>query len=214
MRAVNLLQSRLKSGASELGVSLTPEKINKLLSYLQLLLKWNKVYSLTAITELDKMLTHHFLDGLTVINYVNSFQNIIDVGSGMGVPGVIIAICCPEIGVTAIDCNAKKTAFLRQVAIELSLKNLQVVNMPVEKFNPAQKYDLAISRAFANSTLFLNLIRHLFLERVTALAMKSQNAIVEIEEIQKLDKYNCELIPVIIPGILDKRYLLKIEEKL
>lgn len=214
MGAIDWVKVQLEAGVSELGLSLTDVQINKLLNYVQLLLKWNKVYSLTAIMDINKIITHHILDGLTLIPYVTSFRNIIDVGSGMGVPGVIIAICCTEIDVTAIDCNAKKAAFLRQVAIELSLKNFNVVNLLVEDFKPEKKFDLAISRAFAKSTLFLSLTRHLFLEKITAIAMKSQNGSLEIEEIKKNGKYSCELLPVTIPGVLDKRYLLKIEEKL
>lgn len=203
-------QQKLQNGALELGLLLSDKQISQLLKYLELLLKWNKAYSLTAITAVDKMLTHHLLDGLTVIKYVNSFKNIIDVGSGMGVPGVIIAICCPEIMVTAIDCNSKKTAFLLQVAIELSLSNLTIVNLPVEDFKPEQKFDLAISRAFARSTLFVNLVRHLFAEKVTVFAMKAQNVFAEVAEIQELGKYECEVLPLVIPGVADERYLLKI----
>lgn len=201
-------------GSHKLQLKLEDYLIDKLLAYLQLLLKWNKVFSLTAITETKRMITHHLLDGLTVINYIKSYKNIIDVGSGMGVPGVIIAICCPEIQVSAIDISHKKTAFLQQVAIELKLNNLHVFNLPVEKFTPEFKFDLAISRAFADSILFMNLTRHLFENHFTAIAMKSQGVINEVARIEKLKNISYELIPVKIPNVNDERYLLKIEEEL
>lgn len=204
----------LVKGIKELNLELDNHVINQLLNYLKLLLKWNKVFSLTAITEIQRMVTHHLLDGLTVINYIKPYKNIIDVGSGMGVPGVIIAICCPEIQVSAIDINHKKTTFLKQLAIELKLNNLYVVNLPVEKFTPEIKFDLAISRAFADSILFMDLIRHLFENHVTAISMKSQSVTNEVARIEKLKNISYELIPVKIPYVEDKRYLLKIEEEL
>lgn len=204
----------LIQGALNLELELDVAVIDKLLAYLKLLSKWNKVFSLTAITEIDRMITHHLLDGLTVINYIRSFKNIIDVGSGMGVPGIVIAICCPEIAVSVIDINHKKTTFLQQVAIELKLKNLQVFNLPVENFNPKIKFDLAISRAFADSILFIDLTRHLFEKHLTAIAMKSHGVIDEISRIAKLKNIIYELIEVKIPNVNDERYLLKIEEEL
>lgn len=204
----------LVKGIKELNLELDNHVINQLLNYLKLLLKWNKVFSLTAITEIQRMVTHHLLDGLTVINYIKPYKNIIDVGSGMGVPGVIIAICCPEIQVSAIDINHKKTTFLKQLAIELKLNNLYIVNLPVEKFTPEIKFDLAISRAFADSILFMDLIRHLFENHVTAISMKSQSVTNEVARIEKLKNISYELIPVKIPYVEDKRYLLKIEEEL
>jgi 16S rRNA (guanine527-N7)-methyltransferase len=213
MELARLIRADLDHGARELGLTLTDKMLDQLLNYLQLLIKWNKVYSLTAITDINKMLTHHLLDGLTVINLVNSFKNILDVGSGMGVPGIIIAICLPKTTVTVIDCNAKKTSFLQQVVIELALKNIKVVNSRIEDFVPEQKFDLAISRAFAKSLVFLNLVQHVFSGKINAVLMKSNHVYLEMLELEKLAKYNCELLPVAIPRILDKRYLLKIEEK-
>lgn len=214
MEKIKLARQKLDDGLMELQLQLSNHQIEQLLKYLQLLLKWNKFYSLTAITDLDKMTTHHLLDGLTVINHISSFNNVVDVGSGMGVPGVIIAICCPKLRVTAVDCNQKKTAFLRQVSIELSLTNLTIVNLPVENFIPLEPFDLAISRAFANSILFLSLVRHLFVGKVMLIAMKSKSVASEIEDIKNLERCSCNLVAVTIPGVTDERYLLKIEEKL
>ncbi|MFN7093835.1 MAG: 16S rRNA (guanine(527)-N(7))-methyltransferase RsmG [Burkholderiales bacterium] len=198
----------LASGILELGLELNEGKLLQLITYTQLLLKWNKVYSLTTITNTERIIKYHLLDGLTVIPHLAASTSLIDIGSGMGVPGVIIAIWCPELSVTVLDSNQKKAAFLQQVAIELGLTNLTVINQRVEQYKPEAKFDLAISRAFANSHLFLQLAKHLLKPGGTILAMKSQKVQAELAE---LVEYKCRVIPVTIPGSLDARYLLEIK---
>lgn len=203
MVAVELLQA----GIDELGLKLSNKQIQQLFQYVKLLLKWNRVYSLTAIRTIDKIITHHILDGLSLIKYLGDAANIVDVGSGMGVPAIILAISCPKIRVTAIDCSAKKTAFLRQVVIELRLKNCHIVTSLVEKYVPAIKFDLAVSRAFASAKLFLNLTRHLLNEHASWILMKSHGVLDEVDEIKE---YKYEIIPTCVPFIAETRCLLKI----
>ena len=199
----------LEYGVKQLG--LTPEaiKINKLLKYTELLLKWNKVYSLTAITNTRQIVTHHLLDGLTVIPHLSAYDRIIDVGSGMGVPGIIIASWYPNCLVTVLDSNNKKTAFLQQVAIELGLTNLDVVTARVESYKPLTPFDLVISRAFADTSLFVNLTKHLLQQNGVFMAMKSEKAMDELNKLPRQYKYDC--IDVEIPGITDKRILVTIQ---
>ena len=229
MRAIGLVVQALLAGknivvvdtrlellsikSKELGLDLSDHIIRELLAYVDLLLKWNKIFSLTAITDMDDVLNYHILDGLTVIAYLNK-QNIvfkttrfIDVGSGMGVPGIILAICYRNSEVAVLDSNSKKTAFLTQIAIELGLRNLMVMTKRVEAYKPEYKYDIVVSRAFADIGLFVSLSQHLLADNGFYLAMKGSNVDVELAKVMGMAN---EVTEVHIPGILDKRFLVKI----
>lgn len=145
-------QQRLAEGATALGLSLAPAQHAQLLAYLDLLAKWNKVYNLTAVRDPAEMLTHHLLDSLAVIapllrHTQGATARVLDVGSGGGLPGVVIAICCPEMSVACVDAVAKKAAFVQQAAGVLDLSNLRGVHARVESIT--EPYDVITSRAFA-----------------------------------------------------------------
>ena len=145
-------QQRLAEGATALGLNLSAAQHAQLLAYLDLLAKWNKVYNLTAVRDPAEMLTHHLLDSLAVIApLVRHTQGgparVLDVGSGGGLPGVVIAICCPEMSVACVDAVAKKAAFVQQAAGVLGLSNLRGVHARVESIT--EPYDVITSRAFA-----------------------------------------------------------------
>ena len=145
-------QQRLAEGATALGLSLAPAQHAQLLAYLDLLAKWNKVYNLTAVRDPAEMLTHHLLDSLAVIaplvrHTQGGAARVLDVGSGGGLPGVVIAICCPEMSVACVDAVAKKAAFVQQAAGVLGLSNLRGVHARVESIT--EHYDVITSRAFA-----------------------------------------------------------------
>lgn len=145
-------QHRLAEGATALGLSLAPAQHAQLLAYLDLLAKWNKVYNLTAVRDPAEMLTHHLLDSLAVIapllrHTQGATARVLDVGSGGGLPGVVIAICCPEMSVACVDAVAKKAAFVQQAAGVLDLSNLRGVHARVESIT--EPYDVITSRAFA-----------------------------------------------------------------
>ena len=145
-------QQRLAEGATALGLSLAPAQHAQLLAYLDLLAKWNKVYNLTAVRDPAEMLTHHLLDSLAVIaplvrHTQGGAARVLDVGSGGGLPGVVIAICCPEMSVACVDAVAKKAAFVQQAAGVLDLSNLRGVHARVESIT--EPYDVITSRAFA-----------------------------------------------------------------
>lgn len=201
----------LINGCKELNIQLSTEMENKLFNYVKILLKWNKTYSLTAITDLDEIIKYHILDGLTVVNFLNSqltqFTNIVDVGSGMGVPGIILAIYYSNKQVTLVDGNNKKSIFLKQVAIELNLTNVVVVNSRVENYIPVVKFDIIISRAFARLNLFIQLTKHLCSKSGYFIAMKSKN--VE-QELDIQDNYAIRVNETKIPYVVDKRFLVKI----
>jgi 16S rRNA (guanine527-N7)-methyltransferase len=161
----------LAVGIAEMGLDVSAEKQQKLLQYLCLLQKWNKVYNLTAVREPLEMVTLHLLDSLSVLPYVK-FKSLLDVGSGGGLPGVVLAICLPHLQVTTIDTVQKKAIFMRQVKGELGLENLTVVNERVESFHPTEKFEAIISRAFSEISLFIKLTQHLIAKNGQWLAMK------------------------------------------
>ena len=145
-------QQRLAEGATALGLNLSAAQHAQLLAYLDLLAKWNKVYNLTAVRDPAEMLTHHMLDSLAVIaplvrHTQGGAARVLDVGSGGGLPGVVIAICCPEMSVACVDAVAKKAAFVQQAAGVLGLSNLRGVHARVESIT--EPYDVITSRAFA-----------------------------------------------------------------
>lgn len=145
-------QPRLEEGLSTLGLETSGEQINQLMCFADLLRKWNKVYNLTAIRRDDEILTHHLLDSAALVPLVKSLgpdaQNVLDVGSGGGLPSIPLAILRPDLRVTAVDAVSKKTAFLTQAAIELGLRNYSARHARIERLSG--QYDLITSRAFAN----------------------------------------------------------------
>ena len=145
-------QQRLAEGATALGLNLSAAQHAQLLAYLDLLAKWNKVYNLTAVRDPAEMLTHHLLDSLAAVaplvrHTQGGAARVLDVGSGGGLPGVVIAICCPEMSVACVDAVAKKAAFVQQAAGVLGLSNLRGVHARVESIT--EPYDVITSRAFA-----------------------------------------------------------------
>ena len=200
----------LLNGVEQLNLKITDIQLAKLIQYLNLLSKWNKVYSLTAITKPKEMIDLHLLDGISILPEFDKLSNvkrIIDVGSGMGVPGIILAICRPELEVVVLDSNQKKTAFLQQVKIELMLPNLQVINHRVETLNNIELFDVAISRAFADTNLFVTLCEHLVKPSGVFLAMKGQKAHLEATDIKH---YKIEIIEIKVPHLEQKRFVTRV----
>ena len=151
---------QLEQGLATLGMTLPGEAQSKLLAYAALLYKWNKTYSLTAMREQEKAVSHHLLDSLTIRPFVPGGR-LLDVGSGGGMPGIPLAIALPELQVTLLDSNSKKSAFLQQAAIELALPNISVHCGRVEQYHPQDCFSAITSRAFAELADFVVLTRHL-----------------------------------------------------
>lgn len=177
-------RAALRQGSSALGVDLSERQADQLLAYLELLARWNRVYNLTAVRDAAQMGTHHLLDSLSVIPTLERHAggrrlNVLDVGSGGGLPGVVIAMAHPDWQVTCVDAVAKKAGFVQQVALELGLKNLRSAHARVEALTPASA-DVVISRAFASLPDFTAWTRrHLAAEGVW-LAMKGKHPAEEI----------------------------------
>jgi 16S rRNA (guanine527-N7)-methyltransferase len=165
------LDTMLDGGLAALALRADASARERLLAYLRLLEKWNKVYNLTAVRDIDAMMTHHLLDSLAVVPHLVG-ATVVDVGSGAGLPGVPIAIMRPDIRVTLLDSSHKKTAFLQQAAIELALSNVTVVCDRAESWRPAHAYDVVISRAFAELSQFVTIAGHLCVDDGVIIAMK------------------------------------------
>ena len=151
-------EGALRQGLAELKLKLADRQIVQLLGYLQLIVKWNKVYNLTAVRDPGEMVTHHLLDSLAVVAPLARHMEqgtLLDVGSGAGLPGVVVAICCPKINVTCVDTVTKKAIFIKQVGLELKLPNLAGLHARVE--NLSQPFDVISSRAFASLLDFTQL---------------------------------------------------------
>ncbi len=163
--------AQLNEGLVVLGIDLPAAAQQKLLDYAALLYKWNKTYSLTALREEEKAVSHHLLDSLSVLPFVPE-GNLLDVGSGGGMPGIPLAIARPDLCVNLLDSNSKKAAFLQQAAIELGLLNISVHCGRVEQYHPSVGFSAITSRAFSELADFVNLSRHLLADGGRWLAMK------------------------------------------
>lgn len=161
---------QLAAGIAAMKLDIGEPQQQKLLAYLALLQKWNKTYNLTALRDEAKMVSHHLLDSLTLLPYIRNAQTLADIGSGGGMPGIPAAICRPDLQMTLVDANTKKTAFLQQAAIELGLDNVSVFAGRVENLH--QTADIVTSRAFAELADFVSLTRHLLHENSIWAAMK------------------------------------------
>lgn len=183
---------RLKEGLSALGLALSDTQQTQLLDYLALIAKWNKVYNLTAIRDEPQMLTHHLLDSLAVVGPLQTHlkqaampnPRVLDVGAGAGLPGVVIAICCPNIAVYCVDAVGKKASFIQQAAATLGLSNLVGVHSRVEALSAAvvaKGFDVVTSRAFASLDDFTRLtIGHIRQNTGVWMAMKSRAGLDEV----------------------------------
>jgi 16S rRNA (guanine527-N7)-methyltransferase len=181
------LAAVLQAGADKLGLQLSASQQDKLLAYVALMSKWNRVYNLTSLRDPAQMMTHHILDSLTVMQAFSDANNVLDVGSGGGLPGIVLAIWAqehrPQMRISMIDTVNKKTAFLTQVKAELQLTNVSVYTGRVEELAVGQLFDVITSRAFAELNDFINWSQHLLAVDGQFLAMKG---VMPDEEIARL----------------------------
>lgn len=208
-----LLREQLVQGANELALELPELQIKNLLDYLSLLAKWNSVYNLTAVRDPAQMLTQHVLDCLTALPAFVNASRVMDVGSGGGLPGVVLAIWAqhaqPHMQVHMIDTVHKKTAFLTQAKAELGLTNMVVHTGRVEQFTDEKKFDVITSRAFAELKDFVEWSGHLLSDGGKMIALKGQAHVNELRglpagwEITKLERIQ-------VPGLVAERHLVHI----
>jgi len=197
------LQRILADGVTALGLDLSPPQQQQLLDYVGLLNKWNKAYNLTAVREPAEMVVRHLLDSLSVLPYVQATE-MIDVGTGPGIPGIPLAIALPSLQVTLLDSNGKKTRFARQAALELGLVNVEVVQARAEQYRNASPQ--VISRAFASLPDMLDVAGHLLAPGGRMLAMKAALTDVEMAGVQA--PWQAQRIALKVPGLDERRQLI------
>jgi 16S rRNA (guanine527-N7)-methyltransferase len=205
----------LAEGVRELGLNLSDAQQGKLLDYVALLSKWNAVYNLTAIRDPRQMLIQHILDSLSIVPHLapRGPSSVLDVGSGGGLPGIVLAIVLPEWTVTVNDIVHKKTAFQAQAKAELGLANLAVVTGRVETLQPGAevpaKFDVIVSRAFAELSDFVTLARHLVADQGAIWAMKGVRPDGEIERLPS-GAHVEQIIRLDVPSLDAERHLIKV----
>ena len=198
-------KAQLERGMQKLGLENMPQVISKLLIYKELLIKWNKSFNLTSIKNRE-VVTHHFLDCLSIIPFIKS-SSLLDVGTGAGLPGIIIAIVKPDIKVSLIDKVGKKIAFIKRVVAELEIKNIDTYHDRVELLTSEEKYDGIISRAFSNMDDFIKSTKHLIKSQGVWYGMKSKK-ILNDEMININQPWTLEKLDV--PFLDAERYLVKV----
>ena len=197
------LAAGLSAGVQALGLRLSADQQQRLLDYVAMIQKWNKVYNLTALRDPADMLTHHLLDSLTAVAPLARHTQgqpirVLDVGSGGGLPGVVLAICMPELTVTCVDTVAKKAAFVQQVAATLKLPNLRGIHARVESLT--EPYPVICSRAFASLPDFVNWSRSALAEGGVWMAMKGKHPQDEIAALPpETQVFHVE--PLTVPGL-------------
>ena len=208
--AAHPLAPALERGLDALGLALPCEARDKLTAYIDLLVKWNSTYNLTAIRDPEAMLSAHLLDSLAIVRYLKP-GNLLDVGSGGGLPSIPVAIWAeaaqPGLKVTALDSNHKKTAFLRQAKAELKLANLDVTGERVEAWEPPSKFTQIVSRAFSDLYEFFHLTANQAAPGAVWLAMKGVHPHEEIAQLPPECRLD-QVIPLKVPGLDAERHLV------
>lgn len=205
----NQFRNILEAGIKKLSLALSDQKIESLLAYHQLLIKWNKAYNLTAVRDPATMISRHLLDSLTIVPFLTG-QRFIDVGAGAGLPGIVLAIVFPEYEFDLLDSNGKKTRFLFQVKTELGLENVNIHHCRVEQHQTAPLYDGVISRAFATLVDMVNGSKQLIGENGFFYAMKGVYPENELSQLATLsDHYQLEACHSLkVPGDSGQRHLV------
>ncbi|MEO1940107.1 16S rRNA (guanine(527)-N(7))-methyltransferase RsmG [Candidatus Thioglobus sp.] len=199
------LRQILLSGAEQMDLSLKDRQTEQLLSYLQLMTKWNKTYNLSAIRDPQSGVKKHLLDSLSILPYVNN-DPLLDVGAGAGLPGIVLAIMKPELSVSVLDSVGKKCRFMQFVKTQLQLDNLSVINERVEDFKSQACFAQITSRAFAEVDKTLKLTRHLLCDNGHYLLMKGDRFLEESVKGVLIKPHQIN-----VPYVSEDRFLLEIQ---
>jgi len=207
----------LRAGLAELHVSLSDAQVQGLLDYQNLIGKWNKVYNLTAVRDPAEMLTHHLLDSLAAVAPLQKYlqgrglsaPSLLDVGSGAGLPGVVLAICCPGLAVTCVDTVGKKAAFIKHVALALGLPNLTGLHARVETIT--QPFDVICSRAFASLADFAGWSQAALSPGGVWMALKGKHPAEELAMLPP-DVAMFHVEPLAVPGLAAERCIIWLQK--
>ena len=199
-------EQRLQQGLQQLGLNIPEVTQERLLAYLQLMLKWNKAYNLTAIREMDAMVIRHLLDSLSIMPFIDR-SPVLDVGTGAGLPGIPLAICMPDYQFVLLDSNGKKTRFLTQAKIELGIENIEVIHSRIEQYTPSYEFSVITCRAFAALNTILDRTQHLVTSDTRIMAMKGKDELPELAEgYTQLTQHSLE-----VPWLDEERQLIEIQ---
>ncbi|AYQ57735.1 16S rRNA (guanine(527)-N(7))-methyltransferase (EC [Bathymodiolus thermophilus thioautotrophic gill symbiont] len=198
------MKELLIQGAKEMHIALNDAQASALIHYLELIIKWNKTYNLSAIRTMEVGVKKHLLDSLSIVPFIDQ-SPLLDVGSGAGLPGIVLSIMKPDLAVSVLDTVGKKCRFMQFVKSQLALKNLSVINARVEAFNPQQCFGQITSRAFAEVDKTLNLTQHLLCDNGHYLLMKGANAK------QETPPKEAEIYQLSVPWVSDQRFLIKMK---
>jgi 16S rRNA (guanine527-N7)-methyltransferase len=200
----------LLNGANQLDIPLSKTQLQLLLSYLEELIRWNRTYNLTAVRNPRDMIFRHILDSLTVLPYLHG-GHMLDLGSGAGLPGVILAVMAPEREFILLEANGKKASFLRHIKAHLNLINIIVVQARAEDYQPPGLRTSILCRAFATLPVITRLCRHLLIDEGRILAMKG---IYPDEELAQLpsDYHLRKVHRLQVPGLAEDRHLVELEK--
>lgn len=205
------LAAQLAAGIAALDLDINPDAQKQLLAYLELMAKWNRVYNLTALRNPGEWVTHHLLDSLSVLPHIRGPQ-VADVGSGAGLPGLVLAMVRPDWQVVSVEAVDKKAAFQRQVAAELALTNVKIEGRRVEDVVLAGGVDTVVSRAFSSLADFVNLTRHLLKPDGQWAAMKGKLPEGEIAALPKHVGVR-QIVELKVPGLNAERCVVLMNEK-
>lgn len=205
------LKSALRGGIAELGLALSNDAVAALCSYIDLLHQWNQRYNLTAVRDPGEMVSRHLLDSLAVMPYLNG-KRVLDAGTGAGLPGIPLAMACPDKHFVLLDSNGKKIRFVTHAVTALSLKNVEVVQARAEDYRPAELFATVISRAFAQLADFLVLTGHLCAPGGRWLAMKGAPAESELQNLPAGFR-RVAVHPLKVPGLDVRRCVVEVKKQ-
>jgi len=205
------MRAILDKGCEVLDLTLTDSQKAQLIDYVELLNKWNKVYNLTSVRDPEEMVTRHILDSLAILPYIKG-QSLLDVGAGAGLPGIPLAIANPDLKVTLLDSNSKKTRFLLQAKTELGLDSVTVVRARVESANLEQQFDTVTARAFSTLNVLAEMAGQHCNDHGVLLLMKGTYPEKELQNIVG-NFWVDDVLVLDVPGNVGKRHLVRLQRK-
>lgn len=208
MAPMEHLKLILQEAAATLELDLSNNQLDTLISYLTMLAKWNDAYNLSGIKKPDLMLTHHIIDSLAIVSFLSKAQHVLDVGTGAGLPGVVLAVCYPEKSFTLLDSNGKKIRFLKQVKYDLKINNITPVQVRMEKYQTTECFDGIISRALGAVEELVRNTKHLLCKNGHWYAMKGTYPEAELDGLS----HPYVVKELAVPKLDSARHLVIVEE--
>jgi len=205
------LKQQLQVGLQQMGLSIAPSVQGQLVQYLEHLQKWNKVHNLTAVRDPRQMVARHLLDSLSILPHIKG-KRLLDIGTGAGLPGIPLALVRPDLQVALLDSNQKKTRFLVQTCASLGLENVEIIQNRIEKFQPDEKFDTLVSRAFASLKEFIEGTAHLSHPNIRWLAMKGRRPTEELAALPDFVQVE-SVIKLSVPDTEGERHVIVLAPK-